>query len=210
MTSKERVLFFDTTLRDGEQALQSSLGYKEKVIIARQLAKLNVDIIEAGFPVSSPGDFESVSIIAKEVKGPVIAGLARAVRKDIKACADALEKCPRPRIHTFLGTSTIHINKKLRKSNDEIIAMSVDSVKYARRFCDDVEFSCEDTGRTELEFLYRIVEKVIQAGACTVNLPDTVGYTVTNEFGNIIKNVFNNVPNVDKAVISVHCHNDLG
>jgi 2-isopropylmalate synthase len=132
------------------------------------------------------------------------------VQKDIKACADALKKCPRPRIHTFIGTSDIHISKKLRKSSEEILAMSVNAVKYARRFCDNVEFSCEDTGRTELELLYRIVESVIKAGAGTVNLPDTVGYTVPYEFGAIIKNVFDNVQNVDKAVISVHCHNDLG
>jgi len=206
----ERVYIFDTTLRDGEQALPSSLSVNEKIQIARQLARLKVDIIEAGFPVSSPGDFQSVKTIAQEIKGPVICGLCRCVEKDIKAAADAVRFSKRPRVHTFIGTSKIHIEKKLRKDQDHILGMAVGAVRYARRFCDDVEFSCEDTGRTELSFLYRIVEAVIKAGARTVNLPDTVGYTVPTEFKRIISSVFENVPNIDKAVISVHCHNDLG
>ncbi len=206
----EKILIFDTTLRDGEQALQKSLSVREKLLIAQQLARLNVDIIEAGFPVSSPGDFLSVETIAQEVKGPVICGLARAVPKDIKACVDSLKKAERSRIHIFLATSNIHIDKKLKKDRDTIIEMAVNAVKYGRQFSDDIEFSCEDTGRTSPDLLYSIVEKVIDAGATTVNLPDTVGYTIPSEFGHIIKNVFNNVPNIDKATISVHCHNDLG
>jgi 2-isopropylmalate synthase len=207
---KNRVLIFDTTLRDGEQALQSSLSVDEKMQIARQLARLKVDIIEAGFPVSSPGDFESVKTIAKRVKGPIICGLARAVEKDIRAAGESVRYAKRPRIHTFIGTSPVHMQKKLRKSQDKIIEMAVNAVKLARKYCDDVEFSPEDTGRTELDFLYRIVEATIRAGASTINLPDTVGYTVPSEFRKIVSSVFNNVPNVDKAVISIHCHNDLG
>jgi 2-isopropylmalate synthase len=206
----DKVLIFDTTLRDGEQALMSSLSVSEKIVIAKQLARLKVDIIEAGFPVSSPGDFESVRTIARTIKGPVIAGLARAVSKDIDACYNAVKPAARHRIHVFLGTSAIHIQEKLRRDEDQILAMAVEAVKYAKRKTADIEFSCEDTGRTRLEFLYRIVEAVIQAGATTVNLPDTVGYTIPEEFGTIFRNVMNNVPNVDKAVISVHCHNDLG
>ncbi|MBN2625125.1 MAG: 2-isopropylmalate synthase [Spirochaetales bacterium] len=206
----DKVLIFDTTLRDGEQALSSSLSVKEKIVIAHALAKLNVDIIEAGFPVSSPGDLESVRQIANSVKGPIVAGLARAVRKDIDACAKALKECPRPRIHTFIATSNMHVESKLKKGYDEVIQMGVDAVSYARNFCDDVEFSCEDAGRTDRDMLCRIVEATINAGAKTINIPDTVGYTVGYEFGDIIKDIFNRVPNIDKATISVHCHNDLG
>lgn len=206
----EKVLIFDTTLRDGEQALQKSLSTLEKLKIARGLAKLNVDIIEAGFPVSSPGDFKSVETIAREIKGPIICGLARALPPDIDACAQAIKPAQRGRIHTFLATSDIHMEKKFRKTAAQVVEMAVNAVKYARNLCDDVEFSCEDTGRTELDLLYQIIEKVIAAGATTVNLPDTVGYTIPSEFGHIIKNVFDNVPNIDQAIISVHCHNDLG
>jgi len=206
----DKVLIFDTTLRDGEQALSSSLSVKEKIVIAHALAKLNVDIIEAGFPVSSPGDLESVRQIANSVKGPIVAGLARAVKKDIDACAEALKECPRPRIHTFIATSNMHVESKLKKGYDEVIRMGVDAVSYARNFCDDVEFSCEDAGRTDRDMLCRIVEATINAGAKTINIPDTVGYTVGYEFGDIIKDIFNRVPNIDKATISVHCHNDLG
>ena len=206
----DKVLIFDTTLRDGEQALSSSLSAKEKMVIAHALAKLNVDIIEAGFPVSSPGDLESVRQIANNVKGPVIAGLARAVKADIDACGEALKDCPRPRIHTFIATSSMHVESKLKKGYDEVINMAVDAVKHARNFCDDVEFSCEDAGRTDRDMICRIVEEAIRAGASTINIPDTVGYTVGYEFGDIIKDVFNRVPNIDQAVISVHCHNDLG
>ncbi len=207
---KDKVLIFDTTLRDGEQALPSSLSVEEKLRIARQLARLKVDVIEAGFPISSPGDFEAVSRIAKEVEGPVICGLARTVEKDITACAKALKGAPRGRIHTFVGTSAIHAEKKLRKSEDEILEIASKSVKLARRHTDDVEFSPEDASRTGIDFLCRIVEHAIKAGATTVNIPDTVGYAVPEVFAGIIDQLFNRVPNIDKAIISVHCHNDLG
>lgn len=207
---KNKILIFDTTLRDGEQALVASLSVDQKLRIARQLARLNVDVIEAGFPVSSPGDFESVSTIAREVEGPVICGLARAVEKDILTCAKALKDALRPRIHTFIGTSAIHAEKKLRKSEEDIIEMVKAHVRLARRNCDDVEFSAEDAGRTGVDFLCRIVEVAIEAGANTINIPDTVGYTTPENFAGIIDQLFNRVPNIDKAVLSVHCHNDLG
>jgi 2-isopropylmalate synthase len=205
-----RVIIFDTTLRDGEQALMASLTVEQKLRIARQLARLNIDVIEAGFPISSPGDFESVATIAREVKGPVICGLARLVEKDIVTCAKAVKEAQRSRIHAFIGTSAIHAEKKLRMSEDEIIERVTQSVKLARRYCDDVEFSAEDAGRTGPDFLCRVVETAITAGALTINIPDTVGYTVPEHFARIIDDVFNRVPNIDKAVISVHCHNDLG
>ncbi|MGD0838306.1 MAG: 2-isopropylmalate synthase, partial [Polyangia bacterium] len=170
----EQVLIFDTTLRDGEQALPASLSVEQKLRIARQLALLQVDVIEAGFPISSPGDFLSVETIAKEVRGPIICGLARAVEKDILACAKAVRPAERPRIHTFLGTSTIHREKKLRRSQSEILAMIAQSVKLARSKCADVQFSAEDAGRTERDFLCRVVETAIACGARTVNIPDTV------------------------------------
>jgi len=207
---KDKVYIFDTTLRDGEQSLPSSLSVEQKLRIARQLARLKVDVIEAGFPVSSPGDFTSVETIAREVEGPIICGLARTVDKDILACAKAVKPAPRPRIHTFIGTSVIHAEKKLRRSEKEILEMARSSIKLARRHCDDVEFSPEDAGRTGRDFLCRIVEEAIKAGAGTVNIPDTVGYTPPEEFAAIIDELFNRVPNIDKAVISVHCHNDLG
>ncbi len=207
---KDKVLIFDTTLRDGEQALPASLSVQQKIRIARQLAALQVDVIEAGFPISSPGDFESVETIAREVTGPIICGLARAVEKDILTCAKAVKPAERPRIHTFIGTSTIHREKKLRRSQEEILALVAQSVKLARGKCDDVQFSAEDSGRTEPEFLCRVVETAIKAGATTINIPDTVGYTTPEIFAGIMDNLFNNVPNIDKAVIAVHCHNDLG
>ncbi len=206
----DRVLIFDTTLRDGEQALQSSLSVKEKLIIARALSKMKVDIIEAGFPVSSPGDFESVSSVAENIKGSIICGLSRAVDKDIEVCAEAIKRAERSRIHTFIATSDIHASSKLRKTNEEVLAMAVHAVKHARNLCDDVEFSCEDAGRTTPDMLCRFVEEAIKAGAKTINIPDTVGYTVGYQFGDIIKDIFARVPNVGEAVISVHCHNDLG
>jgi len=206
----DKVLIFDTTLRDGEQALHASLSVQQKIRIARQLARLKVDIIEAGFPVSSPGDFVSVSTIAREVRGPVICGLSRAVEKDIRECSRALKNAARPRIHTFVGTSAIHAQGQLKKSNEEILAMVTRSVKLARRLCGDVEFSPMDAGRTDKDFLCRVVEMAIRCGAQTVNIPDTVGYTLPEEFGAIIAMLFNRVPNIDKAVVSVHCHNDLG
>ncbi len=207
---KNRVLIFDTTLRDGEQSLPSSLSVEQKLRIARQLARLNVDIIEAGFPISSPGDAEAVSVIGREVSGPIVCGLARTIEKDILAAAKALKHAQRPRIHTFVGTSAIHAEKKLRRSEDEIIAMVKANVKLARRHCDDVEFSPEDAGRTGRDFLCRVVEAAIASGAETINIPDTVGYTPPEEFATIIDELRNRVPNIDKAVISIHCHNDLG
>ena len=206
----DRVLIFDTTLRDGEQALPASLTMKEKVQIALALERLGVDIIEAGFPVSSPGDFQSVQAIARQVKNSVVAGLSRAVDADIDACGEALKVAERFRIHTFIATSAIHVDSKLRKSQDEVVEMAVRAIGRARRYTDDVEFSCEDAGRTHIDYLCRMVEAAINAGATTVNIPDTVGYTIPSEFGGIIHNLFNRVPNIDKAVISVHCHNDLG
>ena len=207
---RDQVLILDTTLRDGEQALPSSLSVGQKIRIARQLAQLKVDVIEAGFPISSPGDFVSVETIAKEVEGPIVCGLARAVEKDILACAHALKLAQRPRIHTFLGTSTIHREKKLRRTQEECLAMVTSAVKLARGKCDDVQFSAEDAGRTERDFLCKVVEAAIKHGARTVNIPDTVGYTTPEIFASIIDDLKNRVPNIDQAVIAVHCHNDLG
>lgn len=205
-----QVKIFDTTLRDGEQALPASLTVKEKLQIALALERLGVDIIEAGFPVSSPGDFESVQSIAREVKNATVCGLSRAVFNDIDACGESLKVAEQFRIHTFIATSDIHVSSKLRKSNDEVVDMAVAAIKHARRYTDDVEFSCEDAGRTDPDYLCRMVETAIKAGASTVNIPDTVGYTTPTEFGGIISNLFNRVPNIDQAIISVHCHNDLG
>ena len=205
-----QVKIFDTTLRDGEQALPASLSAKEKLQIALALERLGVDIIEAGFPVSSPGDFQSVQLIAKEIKNSVICGLSRALPGDIDACGKALSVADQFRIHTFIATSEIHVGAKLRKSHDDVVDMAVAAVKHARKYTDDVEFSCEDAGRTHIDYLCRMVEAAIHAGATTVNIPDTVGYTTPTEFGGIIQQLFNRVPNIDKAIISVHCHNDLG
>jgi len=207
---KDQVLIFDTTLRDGEQALPASLSVSQKIRIARQLALLKVDVIEAGFPISSPGDFISVETIAREVSGPIICGLARAVEKDILACAKAVKPAKHPRIHTFLGTSTIHREKKLRRSQEECLAMIAGAVKLARSKCPDVQFSAEDAGRTERDFLCKVVETAIKHGAGTVNIPDTVGYTTPEIFASIIDDIMNRVPNIDQAIIAVHCHNDLG
>lgn len=205
-----QVKIFDTTLRDGEQALPASLTVKEKLQIALALERLGVDIIEAGFPVSSPGDFSSVQSIAREIKNATVCGLSRALEKDIDACGEALRVAEQFRIHTFIATSDIHVGSKLRKSQDEVVEMAVHAIKHARKYTSDVEFSCEDAGRTHIDYLCRMVEAAINAGATTVNIPDTVGYTTPTEFGGIIKNLFNRVPNIDKATISVHCHNDLG
>ncbi len=208
--SDEKIIIFDTTLRDGEQCPGASLNINEKIEIARQLAVLGVDVIEAGFPVSSPGDFEAVKRVAKEVKGPSICGLARAIEKDIAAAYNAVKYSKAPRIHVFLATSKIHMKYKLKKAEDEILRLAVAAVKYAKTKCDDIEFSPEDASRTEREFLYKVVDAVIRAGAKTVNIPDTVGYTTPFEFSQIIKGIYENVSCIDKAVISVHCHNDLG
>jgi 2-isopropylmalate synthase len=205
-----QVKIFDTTLRDGEQALAASLNMKEKLQIALALERLGVDIIEAGFPVSSPGDFNSVRAIAQAVKNATVCGLSRALEKDIDACGEALSIAEHFRIHTFIATSDIHVTSKLRKTQDEVVEMAVKAIKHAGRYTDDIEFSCEDAGRTPIDYLCRMVEAAIKAGATTVNIPDTVGYTTPTEFGGIIGNLFNRVPNIDKAIISVHCHNDLG
>ena len=206
----EKIIIFDTTLRDGEQAPGASLNQKEKLKIAQALADLGVDIIEAGFPISSPGDFEAVRAVSKAVKGPIICGLARAIKADIDAAWEALKPARRPRLHVFLATSKIHLRYKLKKAEDEILRLAVESVKYARNLCDDVEFSPEDASRTEKKFLFKVVESVIAAGATTINIPDTVGYSEPEEFGNLIRAIKETVPNINKAVISVHCHNDLG
>ena len=208
-----RVLIFDTTLRDGEQSPGASLNLEEKLAIAQQLARLGVDVIEAGFPFASPGDFAAVQRIAQQVggeNGPTICGLARASRGDIKACAEAVAPAPNRRIHTFIATSDIHLEHKLRKSRKDVLAIVPDMVSYARTFVDDVEFSCEDAGRSDPEFLYEVIFAAIAAGASTVNIPDTVGYTTPSEFGCLIEGINRHVPNIDEAVISVHGHNDLG
>ncbi len=206
----EKVIIFDTTLRDGEQSPGASLQKSEKLEIANQLARLGVDIIEAGFPIASPDDFDAVKQIAKKVKGPAICGLARALKKDIDAVYESVRFAKRPRIHVFLATSKIHMKYKLKKAEEEILKQAKDFVKYARNLLDDIEFSPEDASRTEKEFLFRVVEAVIDAGASTVNIPDTVGYAIPEEFGTLIRGIMDNVPNINKAVISVHCHNDLG
>jgi 2-isopropylmalate synthase len=208
MTNKIQI--FDTTLRDGEQVPGCQLNTIEKIEIARQLEKLGVDIIEAGFPVSSPGDFNSVVEISKSVHRPVICALTRAVNKDIEVAAESLQHAKRKRIHTGIGTSEYHIKHKLRSTPEEVLKRAVEAVKYARKFVDDVEFYAEDAGRTENEFLARVVEAVIKAGATVVNIPDTTGYCLPYEYGEKIAFLVNNVPNIDKAVISTHCHNDLG
>jgi len=206
----EKIIIFDTTLRDGEQAPGASLNPKEKLEIAHALADLGVDVIEAGFPISSKGDLESVRQIAKAIKGPVICGLARAIKADIDAAHEAVKHAKRARIHVFLATSKIHMQHKLKKAEEEILRLAVESVRYARKFCQDVEFSPEDASRSEREFLFKVVESVINEGASTVNIPDTVGYAQPVEYGDLIRAIKENVPNIDKAVISVHVHNDLG
>lgn len=206
----KKVLIFDTTLRDGEQTPGASLTINEKLKIALQLEKLGVDIIEAGFPRTSPGDLEAVKTVSRHIKNTVVCGLARAIKRDIDDACDALKKARRPRVHVFLATSKIHRQYKLKKAKDEILRASVEAVKYARKRLPDVEFSPEDASRTEPDFLARVMEEVIKAGARTVNIPDTVGYAVPLEFGSLIKYLIETVPNSSKAVISVHCHNDLG
>jgi len=206
----DKIIIFDTTLRDGEQAPGASLNPAEKMEIAHALAGMGVDVIEAGFPVSSPGELESVRQIAKSVKNASICGLARAVKLDIEAAAKALKPAKQPRIHVFLATSKIHMQHKLKKAEDEILRLAVEGVRMARKFCSDVEFSPEDASRTEREFIFKVVEAVIDAGASTVNIPDTVGYTEPGEYASLIRAIKENVPNINKAIISVHCHNDLG
>ncbi|SHI02030.1 2-isopropylmalate synthase [Ferrimonas marina] len=206
----DQVILFDTTLRDGEQALAASLSVNEKLQIARALERMGIDIIEAGFPVSSPGDFDSVRQIAATIKNSRICALSRAVQGDIDAAAQALNIADQFRIHTFISTSDIHVESKLKRDFSQVLEMATGAIKYARKFTDDVEFSCEDAGRTPIDNLCRMVEEAIKAGARTVNIPDTVGYTSPSEFGGIITNLFERVPNIHQAVISVHCHDDLG
>ncbi|MBM3336002.1 2-isopropylmalate synthase, partial [Candidatus Sumerlaeota bacterium] len=206
----ERVSIFDTTLRDGEQAPGFTMHKREKLAVAHQLARLGVDIMEAGFPIASPGDFDAVAAVAEEVKGPIICGLARTIEKDIEAAGRALAKAERRRIHTFIATSDIHVERKLRMSRDEVIARAVEAVKHARTFTDDVEFSCEDAGRTDWDYMCAVVEAAIEAGATTINIPDTVGYCTPWQFGECIRYIRQKTPNIRKAIISVHCHNDLG
>ncbi|MDO8520027.1 MAG: 2-isopropylmalate synthase, partial [Deltaproteobacteria bacterium] len=201
---------FDTTLRDGEQSPGCSMNIEEKLRMAHQLARLNVDIIEAGFPVASEGDFEAVRRIAAEVQGPQIAGLARAGKRDIDRCWEAVSVAKRPRIHTFIATSDIHMKHKLKKSREEVLADAVAAVAHAANYTKEVEFSAEDATRSEWPFLVEIFSRVIEAGATTINVPDTVGYSIPSEFGKLIAHLKANVKNIDRATISVHCHNDLG
>ncbi|HEX6430073.1 MAG TPA: 2-isopropylmalate synthase [Niastella sp.] len=207
---KNKVYIFDTTLRDGEQVPGCKLNTKEKIEIALALEELGVDIIEAGFPISSPGDFKSVSEIGSVIKNAVICGLSRAVQKDIEVAAEALKTAKRPRIHTGIGTSDFHIKSKFNSTREDILQRAIQCVKWARNFTDDVEFYAEDAGRTDNDYLARVVEAVIAAGATTVNIPDTTGYCLPHQYGEKIAYLVNNVPNIDKAVISCHCHNDLG
>ncbi|HTW67935.1 MAG TPA: 2-isopropylmalate synthase [Bryobacteraceae bacterium] len=217
--SSDHVAVFDTTLRDGEQAAGTRLGSKEKLTIARQLAQLKVDIIEAGYPASSPEDFEAVRQIALEIHGPVICGLSRAVPDDIQACGKALAKAKRPRIHTGIGASDVHVMGKFRderygrtlaEKKATILKMAADAVKLAKTFVDDVEFYAEDAGRSDPAYLYEMLEAVIAAGATVLNIPDTTGYTVPEQYGALIHGIRTHVPNVDRVTISVHCHDDLG
>ncbi len=210
MKRGEHITIFDTTLRDGEQSPGFSMNTEEKVRLATQLARLKIDVIEAGFPIASEGDFEAVKEIARSVKGSIIAGLCRVIKKDIDRAWKALKYAERARIHTFVSTSDIHLKYQLKKSREEVLHEAVEAVRYARKYTDDVEFSAMDAVRSDLEYLFRVIEATIDAGATTINIPDTVGYAIPTEFGSMIKKIRENVPNIDKAVISVHCHNDLG
>ena len=205
-----KIYIFDTTLRDGEQVPGCKLNTKEKVELALQLEELGVDIIEAGFPISSPGDFESVEQIAKTLKRATVCGLSRAVQKDIDTAGAALKYAKNPRIHTGIGTSDYHIKSKFNSTREEILERAIQCVKWARKYTDNIEFYAEDAGRTDNEYLARVVEAVISAGATTVNIPDTTGYCLPYQYGEKMSYLINNVPNIDKAVLSCHCHNDLG
>ncbi|MFL9483352.1 2-isopropylmalate synthase [Chitinophagaceae bacterium LWZ2-11] len=208
--SQSQIYIFDTTLRDGEQVPGCKLNTKEKVELALVLEALGVDIIEAGFPISSPGDFESVEAIAKIIKNATVCGLTRAVQKDIEVAAAALKYAVRPRIHTGIGSSDIHIKHKFNTTYEDILERATKATKLARNYVDDVEFFAEDAGRANIEFLARLVETVIAAGATVVNIPDTTGYCLPHQYGEKIAYLMNNVPNIDKAILSCHCHNDLG
>lgn len=206
----QRVYIFDTTLRDGEQVPGCKLNTKEKLELAVRLEALGVDILEAGFPISSPGDFDSVNQIAQTLKNTVVCGLTRAVQKDIEVAAEALKPAKRFRIHTGIGTSDLHIKYKFNSTREEIIERAVNAVKMARNFTDDVEFYAEDAGRTDNEYLARVIEAVVKAGATTLNIPDTTGYCLPQQYQEKMQYLSNNVPNIDKAILSCHCHNDLG
>ncbi|MBB1075808.1 2-isopropylmalate synthase [Rhodoferax sp. 4810] len=208
--NKDHLIIFDTTLRDGEQSPGASMTRDEKVRIAKALERLRVDVIEAGFPIASPGDFEAVKAVAEVIKDCTVCGLARALDKDIDRAGEALKNAAAGRIHTFIATSPIHMEKKLCMTPDQVVAQAVHAVKRARQYTDDVEFSPEDAGRSEIDFLCRILEAVIAAGARTVNIPDTVGYAIPHQFGSLIATLRERIPNADQAVFSVHCHNDLG
>ena len=208
--AKDFVKIFDTTLRDGEQVPGCKLNTSQKLVIAKRLDDLGVDVIEAGFPVSSPGDFKSVVEISKIIKNASVCGLSRAVKNDIKVAAEALEYAKKPRIHTGIGTSDSHIKHKFKSSRDKIIEIGFEAVKYAKTFVNDVEFYAEDAGRTDNDFLAKVCEKMIEAGATVLNIPDTTGYCLPEEYGQKIKYLVDNVKNIEKATISCHCHNDLG
>ena len=210
MSDKDRVFIFDTTMRDGEQSPGASMSLEEKIQISRIFDELGIDIIEAGFPIASPGDFEAVTAISKILKNSIPCGLSRASKKDIDACHEALKAAPRFRIHTFISTSPLHMKHKLNKTPEQVLDAIKESVTYARNLTDDVEWSCEDGTRTDMDFMCKIVELAINSGAKTINIPDTVGYTIPSEFTKIITTLRNKVPNIDKAILSVHCHNDLG
>ncbi|MFQ3674925.1 MAG: 2-isopropylmalate synthase [Endomicrobiia bacterium] len=210
---KEKIYIFDTTLRDGEQCPGASLTSRQKVEIALQLERLGVDIIEAGFPIASPDDKEGVMLVAKNIKKCQVAGLCRALEKDIDACIEALKPLQKKglsRVHTFIATSDIHMKYKLKMSREEVLSTAVNAIKYARRFTDNIEFSCEDAGRSDIDFLCKIVESAINAGATIINIPETVGYTLPEEYGMLFKELLSRVPNIDKCILSTHCHNDLG
>ena len=206
----QKIHIFDTTLRDGEQVPGCQLNTQEKVEIAKDLESLGVDVIEAGFPVSSPGDFNSVSEISKNVKESIICGLSRAIVMDIDTAAMALKEAKRKRLHTGIGASDMHIKYKFNSTREKILAQAISAVKYARKYFDDIEFYAEDAGRADKDFLAKMVEEVIKAGATVINIPDTTGYTLPQEYGSKINFLMNTVPNIDKAILSVHCHNDLG
>ncbi len=208
--NKEKIFIFDTTLRDGEQSPGASLTPKQKLEIALQLERLNVDIIEAGFPIASPGDKEAVSLISKHIKNCQIAALARARKEDIDICAEALKYAKYPRIHTFIATSDIHIKYKLKMTKQEVLETAINAVKYARKFTDNIEFSCEDAARSDIDFMCKVIQEVINAGAKVINIPDTVGYSIPEEFSELIEKIKSRVANIDKCILSVHCHNDLG
>ncbi len=208
--SKDKLIIFDTTMRDGEQSPGASMTKDEKLRIARQLERMRVDVIEAGFPAASDGDFEAVKAVASIIKDSTVCGLARANENDVRRCGEAVRGARSPRVHTFIATSPIHMEKKLRMEPSQVIAQAVQSVKWAREYTDNIELSPEDAGRSDLDFLCRILEQVIKAGATTINVPDTVGYTLPEYFGALIRQLRERIPNSDRAVWSVHCHNDLG